>query len=574
VIEVLAALTVFTIVTLGVVPVMINSLRGASLSRSFTRGKNVAVEAMERIRGLPFFESVGSVTPVTTGRIDVLDLYFPNATASGSSGYQATTQTFVTTCTSSSSTPAASGALACPKKIPAGHTVRFEATFVSPSGTAFQDEAPISTYNWNSTNTETAPSQLLKMVVGVSWTLNGKPRNTTLTTLLGERDVAEDKINGSAQIGYVVQGSSGYVDASGTKSSLDARAGTSESNVSSRTVTSADQKVETGRLTLKSEETGSTDGETLAEDFGASTSLHAPPNSYLAPNVSKPATPISHPEGQPVAVLGFGRAISSGVKVETELPTATGSFTLDVGSPNFAVLNDPGQRGVDELHLAGNQMLSVEGGVSGTTNAFATALIPSASRKVEATATAGFTKLRMLPTDFIALSPGGSDASVIVIENFSASLTCRATATVGTSTATGTWQATLKYWKDDNPNDGLAQGNYVSVPLSGSVGSTVSDPLDQLMSGANNPLVFDDPDPAKRLYLFDRAANGEPGYLSGWKSGPLIEPSIDPSGRDSSVELADVIQIASSPVNPGVSVSNVTANVGAMSCGAVDKRGA
>jgi hypothetical protein len=218
-------------------------------------------------------------------------------------------------------------------------------------------------------------------------------------------------------------------------------------------------------------------------------------------------------------------------------------------------------------------MLSVEGGVSGTTNAVATALIPSTSRRVEATATAGFTKLRMLPTDFIALSPGGTDGSVIVIENFSASLTCRATATVGTSTATGTWQATLKYWRDKDANDGGARdGEYVSLPLSGSVGSTAPDPLAQLMSGAN-PLVFDDPDPAKRLYLFDRPGNEEPGYLSGWKSGPLIEPSIDPSGRDSSVELADVIQIASSPVNPDVAVSNVTANVGAMSCGAVDKRG-
>jgi hypothetical protein len=265
--------------------------------------------------------------------------------------------------------------------------------------------------------------------------------------------------------------------------------------------------------------------------------------------------------------------VSSGVKVEAELPTAIGGFTLNTGSPNFAVINDPGERGVDELHLAGTQMLSVEGGVSGTTNAFATALIPSASRKVEATATAGFTKLRMLPTDFIALSPGGTDGSVIVIENFSASLTCRATAAVGTSTATGTWQATLRYWKDDNTNDGLAKGSYVSVPLSGSVGSTAPDPLTQLMSGAN-PLVFDDPDPAKRVYLFDKPGIGEPGYVSGWKSGPLIEPSIDTSGRDSSVELADVIQIVSSPVNPDVAVSNVTANVGAMSCGAVDKRGA
>jgi prepilin-type N-terminal cleavage/methylation domain-containing protein len=573
-IEVLAALTVFTIVTLGVVPVMISSVRGAALSRSFTRGKNVAVEAMERMRGLPFFESVGSVMPVTTGRVDVLDFYFPNASASGMSGYQSAAKTFVTTCTAGSAVPAASGAVACPKVIPSGHTVKFEATFVSPLGTGFESEAPAANYNWNSTTTETAPSQLLKMVVTVLWTHNGKERSTALTTLLGERNVVDDKIKASAAIGYVVESRSGYADPSGTKSILTAIAGTSDSRASSRTVASADQSVETGRLTLQSEETASSDGQTLAEQAGASISLHAPPNSYLAPNPSPQSASIADPDlGQTVAVLGLGRVQSAGVKVETELPTATGGFSLGPTGPNLAVLNDPGQLGLDELHLAGNEMLTVDSGVTGTTNAFATDLIPSASRKVESTATAAFTKLRMLPTNFISLSPGGADGSVIVIENFSASLTCRATATFATSAATGTWQATLKYWRDKNANDGgVRDGEYVSVPLSGSIGSTTADPLGQLMAG-DNPLVFDDADPGRRLYLFNNPENGQRGYLSQWKSEPRIDPLVDTSGRDSSVELADVIQISSSPVNPSVEYSTVTANVGAMSCGAVDKRG-
>jgi prepilin-type N-terminal cleavage/methylation domain-containing protein len=578
-IEVLAALTVFTIVTLGTVPVMISSMRGASLSRSFTRSKNVAVEAMERIRGLPFFESVGSVAPVTEGRVDVLDLYFPNAIASGSSGYQAAealprdAATYVTTCTSSSSSPAVSGGLACPKVIPTGHTVTFWATFVSPLGAGFQTEPPAATYNWNSSTTETAPSQLLKMVITVSWMHNGKVRNTALTTLLGERDVAEDKIKATAHIGHVVEGRSGYSDSSGTKSILTAVAGSSESRASSRTVASADQTVETGRLTLQSEETASSDGETLAEAAGASISLHAPPNSYLAPNPPPSSASIAHPDlGQTVAGLGSGSVVSSGVKVETELPTAEGGFTLSTTSPSLAVLNDPGPLGVDELHLAGNQMLTVDSGITGTTKAFASDLIPSAARKVESTASAAFAKLRMLPTDFISLSPGGTDGSVIVIENFTASLTCRATATVATSTATGTWTAKLKYWEDKDTNDGgTRDGRYVEVQLSGSVGSTAGDPLESLMAGAN-PLVYDDPDPTKRLYLFNRS-DEERGYLSSWKSEPTITPLVDTSGRDSSVELADVIQITSSPVNPTVQFSTVTASVGTLSCGAVDKRG-
>jgi Tfp pilus assembly protein PilV len=570
-VETLAALTVFTLVTLGVAPLMISSLRGASLSRSHTRGKNIAVQAMERIRGLPYFVSVGSVTPVTEPRVDVLDLYFPDMASTGSNGYQSRTSSYVTMCSFSSVSPTSNGALACPPGVPEGYTVKYEATFVTPSGSGFSTVVP-SGYNWNSTTTETAPSALLKIVVEVSWTLSGRTHDESLTTLVGERDLAEDNIRGTAQIDYVVQGLTGYVDLSERPGNLVALVGSSESKIESRTVTSADQTVETGRLTLTREEVGSDPAVTLADEFGASESLHAPPNSYLAPDVVGSPVAVAHPDlGLTVASLGLSRVDDPGVKVETDLPTATGGFAFNtISDLTYAVFNDPGAGGSAKLHLAGGPMLSVGGigssELSGATNAYATALTPSAGRKVEATVTAGFEKLRMLPADFI-IHP---DASVIVITDFSASLNCRATATGGTSAATGSWSATLLYWADLDPDDGVPEGEYVSVPLSGTIGSGATDPLATLRE-SSNPLVFDHPDPDKDVYLFDDGTVA--GYLSDWSSRARIQSSVDTSGRSSTVDLDGAIQIVTSAVNPAVPRSMVTASIGAMSCEVVDKRG-
>jgi prepilin-type N-terminal cleavage/methylation domain-containing protein len=570
-IETLAALTLFTIVTLGVTPVMISSLRGASLSRSYTKGKNLAVQAMERIRGLPYFVSVGSITPATEPRVDVLDLYFPDMTPDGSSGYQSGTTSFITTCNSSADSPAASGALACPQQVPAGHTVKFEATFVTPSGSGMSTVIP-SGYNWNSTTTETAPSPLLKMVVEVSWTQNGATRRTSLTTLLAQRDLAEDETSGSAQIDYLVQGLTGYLDSSGRPSNLVSLIGSSESRIDSRTVTSADQTVEAGRLTLTREEVGSDPAVTLADEFGATDSLHAPPNSNPAPDVVGNPIAVTHPDlGLPVAALGLSMVDDPGVEVVNDLPAATGGFSFDTSlGPDYEVFNDPGLQGADQLHLVAGPMLSAErvglSELSGDTSAYATALTPTASRKVETTATAQIAKLRMLPAAFVT----HTDASVIVITDFSASLSCRATASVATSSATGSWSATLWYWTDLVPNDGIAAGQYVSVPLSGAVGSAATDPLAELKA-SSNPLVFDHFDSAKDVYLFDDG--NVAGYITDWSSRPLIQSSIDATGRKATVDLDGAIQIASTAVNPAVPRSKVTASVGAMSCEAVDKRG-
>jgi prepilin-type N-terminal cleavage/methylation domain-containing protein len=582
-IETMVALVVFSIVALGITPLMLSSMRGAALSRSYTEGKNLGVEAMERVRGLPYFVSVqGLVTPQ---RRDVLDLYFPDLGA----GYDAGTQTFTTTCTETSQSPAASGALACPRNIPAGYTVAFEATFVNASGTdpeTYVPKAPPAGYNWNSTATELAPTQLLKMVVHVSWLRSGSTRDVRLIGLIGERAQSSEQVRGNAQIDYVIRGSTGFTeepddDDPGRTSHLEAIAGELESNVQTRTVSTADQSSRAARITLTEDEFNSDPAGTLADASGATSTLHATPNVATVPasDAGLPDPQVTHTEldGDPrVGYFGSTSANTGSAiaQVLNELPTAGGrfDFTSGTGQPRFWVNNVIGTDGVAELHLdPASAMLDVQrtgsARLSGETTAVTTALSPSASRKVESTAVAEFAQLNLLPVSYILDLT--SAKSVISIDDFAAALTCRATANATPSLATGSWSATLRYWRDPS-NDGVPAGAYESVALSGSTTSSTPDPLAAIEAAAN-PLVFDALDNDDDVYLFDTPT--ERGYLQDWWSRPQMTSTNDSSGRDTSVNLDGALQIITAPVNPDDDASSISVSIGSMSCKAVDKRG-
>jgi len=156
-VETMWALLVFSIITLGTVPLLLGALRGAALSSSYTVGKNAAVEAIERARDLPYHISYSS----QDSKVDVLDLYFPGLTG----GYDAATKTFTTTCT-----PATTASVPCPKALAGGYTVVFEAQFVNPTTTTpetYNPVAPATGYEWSSAVADTPPSQLLKLNVVV-----------------------------------------------------------------------------------------------------------------------------------------------------------------------------------------------------------------------------------------------------------------------------------------------------------------------------------------------------------------------------------------------------------------------
>jgi prepilin-type N-terminal cleavage/methylation domain-containing protein len=585
-VELMAALTVFAIITLGVTPLLISSIRGSAVSRSYTVGKNLVSEAMERARGLRFFQSVqGQSNPP---RRDLLDLYYPNR-GTGFSASGADANTFTTTCTSDSSTPSASAAAACPRNIPPGYTVEFRAAFVTPAATpptpqTFTVQPPSANYNWSSTSTESPPTELLRLTVTSTWTYGGRQGSFSLTSLLGERHWSPQEITASGTIDYALQVLSAYQDSLGNPSNLVTTAGRSASDIGTAAIGEADQGTRAASMVLT--EAASADGSavTLADLTGAAVFVSAPPNSYPAPTASAGEQTLTYQFDLLTRLsVGFmddtvvdgASPLSLGAQVVGGLPTAAGRFRFSggAGQPSLWVDNQADRGSLSSLKLhASDPMVTLERGgstrLSGQTSGVATALAPIASRKVETAASTQFGKLHVLPTTFISNASG--DNSVIAIDNFTASLRCTSTADPATAAVSGSWSATLRYWRD--PTNGvnlLSPPGYVEVPLSGSLAGG-SDPLASLK--ASNPLVYDDTllDLNDR-YLFE--AGGKKGYLKDLRSLPAISWTESSDGRSTSASLPGAIQIQTMPTSVTKPSTAITISIGKLSCNSGDRRG-
>jgi prepilin-type N-terminal cleavage/methylation domain-containing protein len=586
-VELMVALTLLAIITVGITPLLASALRGVAVTRSSTKGKNLAVEAMERLRGLPFFESVqGQTTPT---RVDALDLYFPDRNA----GFSSSSNTFTTTCTAMSSTPAASGVAACPKSIPSAYTVTFVAAFVDPgptSGTpptqAFTVTPPSTTYNWNATATEAPPTELLRMQITVSWTFGGDPESYSLTSLLGRRRATTETINAFGRVDHALQVLSSYVDSQSRTSSLTATVGQGESSIVSRSVAEADEATNTAHLVLTQDAYAENSAVTLADVNGASSLVHAPPDSYPAPGASAPAATINYSYDAttqvPAAYINDSvveappTPFSLGARVLNQLPTAAGRFRFSGAAspqePSLWVDNQAERGALSPLKLddSGHMVILHKLGSNrllGDTSTEATA-VSSGSRKVESKASTSFGKLYVLPTTFIT---GGEDG-VVTVSNFTASITCTSTANAATYAVAGSWSAELNYWSDSN-NNGIVSGSYLQTPLqlSGSL-TGAADPLAGVRT--TNPLVYDDVDNTKDVYLFEDAAAGKKGYFTSITTLPSISSSKSGAGRNTTVALNGAIQMQTAPTsrtNP--SVTSMSISVGRLSCQAVDKRG-
>lgn len=406
-VEVLAALTVFAIVTVGIFPLLVSSLRGATLSRSYTVGKNVAVRAMERIRGLPFARSVAT-TP-TVHKIDVLDLFFPCAPASngvdpacastgqtpgatGSTGtqylYNSTIAdtlrpgppqvtlplgTFVTTC----NTTTIPNNAACPRSLPAGYTVRVDTQFVTPTGANPETYAvrnsitsppgvPTS-YNWSLVANESAPSAIVKITVNVSWTVGGRSQLYSLESLVADKRFGIEKISGTARVDYAVRVLTSYNSGGPALTDLTATGVSSTAGITSRLSAIAEEVVSGGQVTLVRQATGSEVAVPMLSPppTGATSSYAAPPDqtSIPDPSATAPAGLASHPEMCQNAALSVGTGCAlkqvgymapthvKGVSVATtsDLPTARGTGLFNpLSIPAYDLYVDA-QRNADSI---------------------------------------------------------------------------------------------------------------------------------------------------------------------------------------------------------------------------------
>ncbi|HYO61093.1 MAG TPA: prepilin-type N-terminal cleavage/methylation domain-containing protein [Actinomycetota bacterium] len=185
-IETLVAITIFSIMTVGIVPMIAASMKGGSTARTGSVARNAASKTLERLRGLQYHVAYSS----TPRKVDLLDHFFPGRTpayvASVGTGYDAATQSYVTTC-DAVSTDSACKALPNASEIPQGFLVEVRATFRQPANPTATAAVP-ATYAWDAASGNDAPpSELLEVKVTTAWSVGSEARTFDLTSYLGAR---------------------------------------------------------------------------------------------------------------------------------------------------------------------------------------------------------------------------------------------------------------------------------------------------------------------------------------------------------------------------------------------------
>jgi type II secretory pathway pseudopilin PulG len=590
-VEVLVAIMVFTIVTLGVIPLIASSIRGSDTSRAGTVGKNIVVEAMEHARGLPFYVSHAA----DAGDVDLLDFYYPSST--GASG-----GVYTVNCPSGTTDPA------CPGDIPDDYSVTFRTAFVNPRDTTTGDcTSPFApsgcvtatNYDSNDNDLDTPHRQIVHMSVIGTWTVvGGRSRTYEIDSLIGRRKSARAKLDGKATIDYAVRVLTAFDDAVQARS-LGAIGGLAATRVETKTTAIADQSVDAGVLSLV--DPAAADADIVDPIEGASVVVSAPPATGPQAEQSLPANVLQEDldgDGLNEDVAGLddtwvGRPSPEGIltaSVTGELPKAGGGFSYGngTGQLNLWVDNPHASRGATSVHKlapAPNKMVFMRPAGSETLAGYTTAdtQAPNGSG-LTMEAHAEFDALHLFPTTF---APEG----VILIEDFVADVSCNSASQALEGPPVADWSATIRVWQETSPTNGVQAGGYGSAISVG--GSGASDPLAAFgpNAGQSNPMVYEDPTNAGQVnnsapgdvFLFPKTethsggvTHNHPGFIGSWGSlfapttagGSATRPARASIGGALTIDSVAFPMQATSALDP----APINISVGSLSCQALDQR--
>lgn len=630
-IETLAALLVFGLVTVGIIPLMLASIRGSHYSRTATVAKNLVVEAIERARGLPFHRDV-SGTDGNPKRVDLLDLYFPRGWGAVDTDGTYSANVFTITCDSTSVLSPA-----CPKStasdgtiqsaIPPGYSLTFTAEFVTAVAGAGGEETYTTAtvdnnYYWQGSASAPGPvcpnlpcestpeSELLRLTVTANWTVGGVgPRSFSTTSILGNRRFSGLLIRGSATIDNLIEMSTGLSSAEG-ESTLVVTAGTSESDMEVRAVTRARYSGAAARLQLRD----ITPTLVPVVDLeGASFAGEAPTDFDLASADSENAIRAFRVDLGTVAGADDSTITNATGSVAIDLPTSGGTINLNGGdgdSPEgllwLTTQVDPLNNPLRVFDLTRVAWLEELGGTELTSSvASSSTATTTTPRAIENVASGSFGNLRLIPTDFIPINETAPDGPkggpVVEVRDFTAEVSCAATTDAATSAADAasvSWSATLRIWTEAN---GPTPGGYTTVlNLTQSNATT-------LLGGLGNPMVYEDTTSVEGLlnrpegsegdiHLFpethvhavvgDTDGDGDededdPDTVTHNHLG-YLEPSTlranagstdaDADRRVVTASLDGALSLETSSLNPAIPQSGVLVDLGRMHCESVDLR--
>ena len=614
-VEVLAALLVFSIVTLGLIPLILTSIRGTSLSRSSTVGKNVATQAMERARGLPFFISWGA----QADRVDLLDLYLPdNGSIGAGTTYNA--GLFTTNC------PAA-GAPACPTDLPSGYTLRFQAAFVkvgfvnsggtcqetdptpdngTPPAEPVEDDCfivvePAANYDHSVSGSDSPTRQLVELTVTAVWNFQGSERTSAFTTLLADRRFGGLQAKGRAQVDYALQVLTGYRQG-GNQADVITVAGTSESSVEARRVATAEQFVRSALFRMV--DADDPDAPEIHRIQGASITIDAPPD-VLNQTASASGQTLGVAPFANAAAFGLSNYTNVDAEVAAGQPAATGTFNFTGNSSGAGldlwVDHTLSSDSTWQFATGASKLVSVKAGGNAFTGTSNSVVNPSGTG-VSGSASLALDGLRLFPLQGSIISDASLDRSVVAIEDFSASVGCVATTdgVAADGNATASFSGTLSFWHDGNEND-VQSGTYVTIPLGSAFttpfsfgGQTISpgqDPLARIESiiesstDNNLGLVYDSSTDANDIYLFEKSHSGHSGahrphlgYLLDWEMSTVTDAEDPQSGgRISHAEIHGAVTVQTNDVthtSGGATEAEgvMQLSIGSLSCRSEDRR--
>jgi prepilin-type N-terminal cleavage/methylation domain-containing protein len=589
-VEVLVAIMVFTIVALGVIPLLASSIRGSNTSRAGTVGKNIVVEAMEHARGLPFYVSHAA----DAGDVDLLDFYYPSS--GGAAG-----GVYTVNCPSGTTDPA------CPGDIPDDYSVTLRTSFVNPkdttAGTCTSAFAPsgcvtaAANYDSNDDDLDSPPRQIVHMSIIGTWTVvGGRSRTYEIDSLIGRRTSARAKLDGKATIDYTVRVLTAFDDAVQARS-LGAIGGNAATRVETKTTSIADQSVDTGVLNLV--DPAAADADIVDPIEGASVVVSAPPADGPQSQVDVATNMLQvdlDGDGLDEEVAGLddthaGQPIPEGVltaSIAGELPKAGGGFSFGngTGQLNLWVDNPHAARGATSVHkLALNKMVFLRPAGSETLAGYTTAdtQAPNGSG-LTMQAHSEFDTLRLFPTSF---APEG----VILVEDFVADVSCQSASQALEGSPVADWSATIRVWRETSPTNGVQAGGY--GPAISVSGSAASDPLAAFgpNAGQSNPMVYEDPTNAAQVdnsapgdvFLFPKTethsggvTHNHPGFIGSWGSlfapttadGSATRPARASIGGAVTIDSVAFPMEASSSLDP----APINISVGSLSCQALDQR--
>ena len=595
-IETMAALTVFAIMTVGITPLLASSLRGSALSRSGTVGKDLALQAMERLRGLPYYVAYQS----QTRQVDILDLYFPCAdpalpsakgcTGEGTRSYSSATGTFSLTCASGVTGPS------CAVPLPPGYSLRYDMRFVRGDGST--PEIPALTYKRNPGPTEgsldSPPSQLVDASVTASWIFAGQTQSFTLRSLLGDRKFGPIKISGVARVAYGVQAQTSFQHDVGDTavSDLTALAGNVESRVQTRLVSTSRQSVRGAEISLIRRPADATEESVhlgVSPLRGAVLDVSAPPNQAPTP-VSSPGSSgvtLSHPNvtGNPSIAFMNQNDTTTGTtaSVTSGLPAAAGGVQFQPASSTVGYfwMNNQAdilQNELLKLDLTRKMFsLKSQGTVATTMQASSSIATTTlgAGRQVLGQADLDIDMIRAMPTTY--LTGPEDERHALILKDFTASVDCKAAGDTTNSSYAHDWSVTFKMWRDanDNGTSGLAnneissQNIILTDELAASGVTSVKAYLLSLGVPEGNPLIYDGLTIATDVYLFKDGLKN--GYLEDFTiSAPSGSEELD--GDLTRANIDGAINITTVPTNPVLPESGISISIGSLSCETLDQR--